>query len=256
MNAPRYLTLVAGLAAFCASPALADTLELKSGSLMQGTYLGGTQGTVRFQVGEATQTIAVGDIVALTFESRPAGQPPQGGAAPAVAPAAAPQATQPQPVVVPAGTSLLVRMREGVDSKRDKTGHRFTAVLEAPLSIGSKIVAPQGALVYGRLASSESAGRVAGRSQLKLELTDIMINGLRQPLMTGTCKVKGEKQGKNSAGKVARGAIIGGLIKGKKGAKTGAKVGAGAAILTGGKQVSIPAGTLLEFPLRSPLHVQ
>jgi hypothetical protein len=255
MNTSRYLTLVASLAVFCASPSVADTLELKSGSLMQGKYLGGTQGTVRFQVGEAVQTMAVGDIIALTFEAGPSGQPAQVQTAPAVAPAAVPQSTQSK-ATVPAGTRLLVRMREGVDSKHDKTGHRFTAVLEAPMAVGSNIVAPQGALVYGRLASSESAGRVAGRSELKLELTDIMINGLRQPLLTGTCKVKGEKQGKNSAGKVARGAIVGGLIKGKKGMKTGAKVGVGVSVLTKGNQVSVPAGTLLEFPLRSPLQVQ
>jgi hypothetical protein len=256
MKASRHWTLVAALAAFCASPALADTLELKSGSLLRGTYLGGTQATVRFQVGETAQTLAVTDIVALTFEGRPAAQPVQGQATPAVAPATTQPAGQAQPIVVPAGTNLLVRMSEGIDSKKHKDGHRFTAVLEAPLAIGSRIVAPQGSTVYGRLASAQSAGRIAGSAELKIELTDIMINGLRQPLLTGTCKVKGESQGKNSARKVAGGAVIGGLIKGKKGAKKGAKVGVGAAVLTRGNQVSVPSGTLLEFSLRSPLHVQ
>ena len=129
-------------------------------------------------------------------------------------------------------------------------------MLEAPLSVGSNIIAPQGSLVYGRLASADSAGRVAGKAELKLELTDIMINGLRQPVLTGSSKVKGDSQAKNSVGKVATGAVVGGLIKGKKGARTGAKVGVGAAVLTGGKQVNVPAGTLLEFSLRSPLHLQ
>lgn len=266
MTTLRFLTLFATLAAFSALPAHADTLELKSGSLLQGTYLGGTQTTVRFQVGGAPQTLAVADIVALTFDSSAGAQPVQEPVtptpiespanAPAGTPAANPQAAQPPAVVVPAGATLLVRMREGVDSKRDKTGHRFTAVLEAPLSVGSNIVAPIGSLVYGRLASADSAGRVAGKAELSLELTDIMVNGQRQPVLTGSSTVKGSSQAQNSAGKVVKGAVIGGLIKGKKGAKTGAKVGVGAAVLTGGNQVSVPAGTLLEFSLRSPMHIQ
>jgi hypothetical protein len=59
-------------------------------------------------------------------------------------------------------------------------------------------------------------------------------------------------QGKNTAGKVVRGAAIGGLADGKSGAKTGAKIGAGAAVLTRGGRINIPANTLLEVPLAEP----
>ena len=42
---------------------------------------------------------------------------------------------------------------------------------------------------------------------------------------------------------------VGALADGSSGARTGAKVGLGAAVLTGGNQAQIPAGTLLEFSL-------
>jgi len=51
-------------------------------------------------------------------------------------------------------------------------------------------------------------------------------------------------------------AAIGGLLRGSKGAKRGAKVGAGVSILTGGQQISIPAGTVLEFTLVGDLVIR
>ncbi len=62
-----------------------------------------------------------------------------------------------------------------------------------------------------------------------------------------------EETAKKSAGQVARWTAIGGLSDGSSGARTGAKVGLGAAILTGGNQAEIPAGTLLEFTLTEAL---
>jgi len=45
------------------------------------------------------------------------------------------------------------------------------------------------------------------------------------------------------------------LVDGSSGAKTGAKVGLGASILTGGQSINVPAGTLLETALRTPLSI-
>ena len=47
---------------------------------------------------------------------------------------------------------------------------------------------------------------------------------------------------KNSAGKTARAAAIGGLIDGSSGVRTGAKVGA--SLVTSGNSLNIPAGSL------------
>jgi hypothetical protein len=83
-----------------------------------------------------------------------------------------------------------------------------------------------------------------------LTLTDIQINGELKPIVTSVLNaVTAKSTGATSAGRLARGAAIGGLAGGKSGARTGAKIGGGLAILSGGNQVSIPSGSLLDFRL-------
>src|SRR5271156_4858736 len=102
-------------------------------------------------------------------------------------------------ITVPAGTRILVRMIDSIDSSKQKTGYRFTASLETNLQVDDVVVAPRGTLVYGRLASAESSGRMSGSSQLTLELTDIMIKGTAYPLLTSTYEIKGKGEGGNTA---------------------------------------------------------
>jgi hypothetical protein len=74
----------------------------------------------------------------------------------------------------------------------------FTASLETNLQAEDMVVAPRGTTVYGRLVQASSAGRMSGSSQLTLELTDIVINGTAQPLLTSTFEVKGKGEGKKT----------------------------------------------------------
>jgi hypothetical protein len=55
------------LGLFFAGAAVADTLELKDGRVLQGRYLGGTAAVLRFEVKGEVQTFNVADAVALTF---------------------------------------------------------------------------------------------------------------------------------------------------------------------------------------------
>lgn len=163
-------------------------------------------------------------------------------------------------ITLPAGTRVLIRMIDSVDSSRQTAGYRFTASLETNLQVGGLVVAPRGTTVYGRLASASSAGRFAGSSELTLELTDIVLNGTAYPLLTSTYEIKGRGEGSNTAKKViggaGLGALIGGLAGGGKGAGIGALAGAagGTAIAATkrGEQLSIPSETLLEFRLEQP----
>jgi hypothetical protein len=163
-------------------------------------------------------------------------------------------------VTVAAGTRILVRMIDSVDSSKQKAGYRFTAALEANLQAYDVTVAPKGTTVYGILAQASSSGKFKGSSQLILELTDIVINGTSYPLMTTDYEVKGKGEGGNTAKKVlggaGLGALIGGLAGGGKGAGIGALVGLGAgtavAATKKGEQVSVPSESLLEFRLEHP----
>ena len=166
-------------------------------------------------------------------------------------------------VTVAAGTPILVRMVDSVDSNKQKAGYRFTAKLEVNLQAYDVTVAPRGTTLYGVLAQASSSGKFKGSSQLTLELTNIVINGTSYPLMTSTYEVKGKGEGGNTAKKVVGGAglgaLIGGIAGGGKGAGIGALAGAGAgtavAATKKGEQVSVPSETLLEFRLAHPTEL-
>src|SRR5271163_5044413 len=87
-------------------------------------------------------------------------------------------------ITVPAGTRILIRMIDSIDSTKQKAGFRFTASLETNLQAEDVVVAPRGTTVYGKLVTAESAGKFKGSSELILELTDIMINNTAYPLLT------------------------------------------------------------------------
>lgn len=173
------------------------------------------------------------------------------------APSRAPQSKR---ITVPAGTRILIRTVDAIDSSKQKTGYRFTANLETNLQVDDTVVAPRGSTVYGRLANASSAGRMSGSSELTLELTDIVVNGTAYPLLTSTYEIKGKGEGGNTAKKVVGGAglgaLIGGIAGGGKGAGIGAAAGAagGTAIAASkkGQQLQIPSESLLEFRLSQP----
>jgi hypothetical protein len=166
-------------------------------------------------------------------------------------------------VSVPAGTRILIRTIDPIDSSKQKTGYRFTASLETNLQLENTVVAQRGTTVYGRLAQASSAGRMSGSSQLTLELTDIVINGTPYPLMTSTYEIKGKGEGKKTAGKVLGGAGLGAIIGGIAGGGAGAAIGvvAGAAGGTAlaaskkGEQLQIPSESLLEFRIEQPVSL-
>ena len=163
-------------------------------------------------------------------------------------------------VTVPAGTRILIRMVNSVDSSQQQVGYRFTTNLETNLQVGDVVVAPRGTTVYGRLANAKSAGNVSGGAELTLELTDIVINGTAYPLLTSTYQVASEGQGSKTAKRVVGGTGLGALIGGVAGGGKGAAIGAGAGAAAGatvsaatkGKQVSVPSESLLEFRLQQP----
>jgi hypothetical protein len=254
---------IAALGPLFAGATFADTLELKDGRVLQGRFLGGTQALMRFSVNGEVQTFNVTEIVALTFTNNYG--PVAGGPAPApqaAVPAPAPVAPGGQ-VVVPAGQSLLVRMIDGVDSKKNNVGDIFHASLETDLTINGALVARKGTDIYGRLAEAKEAGHFSGSSELQLELTRMVINGQDYPVVSSDYNVKGKGRGSNTAEKVGGGAVAGAIIGAIAGGGRGAAIGAGAGsaagagvqVLTRGQQVKVPSETLLEFRLQQPVTV-
>ena len=248
------------------STARADSLQLKNGSLINGKFMGGTEGEISFMVGSSVQTYTLTDIVSLNFDPDTASAMPTRPNSLSSGEAETAEnigARMPLYVTIPAGTQICVRTIDGIDSTKNQVGDRFQASLEEPLMVDGNVVVPKDADVYGRLAESRPSGTFTGRSELRLELTRIVVNGQTVPLVTGeyelTGKSRGESTAKRTVGGAAIGGIIGAIAGGGKGAAIGAGIGAGAGagseILTKGDQVKVPSETLLDFTLQQDASI-
>lgn len=170
----------------------------------------------------------------------------------------------PPPAVVPAGTTLTVRLGESVGSKISSPGQSFTGTLTADVSVDGNSVIPGGSPVRGTVVDAKPLGRFKGGASLELRLTSITVNGTSLSITTSavnrTEKGKGKRTAVLAGGGTALGAIVGGLAGGGKGAAIGALAGGGAGVggaaFTGNKDILIPAESALSFRLSAPLEVK
>jgi hypothetical protein len=253
------------LVLLAAMAARADSLKLKNGSLINGRFMGGSENEISFQVGSSVQKFSRADIVSIEFDSDAAAsdtlQRPD--RAPLNESGNVEPARQPAYVTIPAGTHLSVRTIDSIDSAENHVGDRFQASLEEPLIVDGNVLVPKDADVYGRLAESKESGTFSGRSQLRLELTGIVVNGQTIPLVTGeyalTGKSRGASTAKRTVGGAAFGSLIGALAGGGEGAAigagVGAGVGAGSETITKGDQVKVPSETLIDFTLEQEVSI-
>ncbi len=273
MNVSKTRTWWVVIVAVCfLAPLLhADTLRFKDGRTVDGKYLGGTDSQVTFYTNNQLQHFAIADIDSIIFgdqNSTSSSSSPMASPAPVVqAPVASSQTNTANmsgaDVLVPAGTHLVVRMIDGIDSDRNSVGDSFQASLEEPLIVNATQVAAKGTTVYGRLEQLKSAGRIQGKSELRLVLTGIVLNGATHNIVTGEYSVQGSSRGKQTAERAGIGAALGGVIGalagGGKGAAIGAGVGAGAGtavqVMTHGQQVHVPSETVLNFTLEQPVQL-
>jgi hypothetical protein len=166
-----------------------------------------------------------------------------------------------QPIVVPAGTALIVRVGQALGSKTSQTGQTFLATLAQPVTVGGRTAIPGGATLSGTVMSAKAKGKFKGEGELSLALMSVTVKGKTYSIQTSpldsTVKGKGKRTAATTGGGAAGGALIGGIAGGGKGAGIGALVGAGAGFvggaMTGNKQVEIPAESALTFQLSAPL---
>jgi hypothetical protein len=196
---------------------------------------------------------------------QPASPPPPSQQAPPAPPAAPPKPPAPvaRTVSVASGTALPVRLADALDSSTTKTGQIIHGTLAADVIADNMVAIPRGTSVTGRVVDAKDAAHFTGSSLLSIELTQIELKGQPVPVSTTAFSQQGKGRGKNTAmktgGGAAIGAIIGALAGGGKGAAIGAAsgggLGAGVNAVTRGEQVKIPAETLVNFKLQSPISV-
>jgi hypothetical protein len=236
--------LTATVLVVLASPLFADTLELSDGTILEGDFVGSSNGIIMFNTGDDLEAYPESQVVGVFLSS---------GVESAAARAEVPQSSV---ITVPAGTRLVIRTVEDVDTRRHGAGHRFRGQTENAIVVDGVTIAPRGAFVHGVIVSSNQAGNVAGSSSLAMEFTDIVINDDLYPIATTSLQAQGAGEAGRTVKRTARAAAVGGLIDGKSGARTGMKVGAGVSVLTAGASINVPRGTLLETSLRIPLVIQ
>ena len=175
-----------------------------------------------------------------------------------------PEPRMPRMAMLPVGTLITVRLNHELRSDQVAEGERFTATLDQPIVIDGLVIAERGSEQVGRIVALDQAGRVKGRSNLALMLTEITTaDGQRVGISTDSFTQEGESNVKGDLMKTgvgaALGATIGAIAGGGKGAAIGAAVGgaagAGTAMVKKGAPARLEAETRISFRLNKPVHL-
>lgn len=166
----------------------------------------------------------------------------------------------PDPLNIPGGTALEIRLKTTIDTKNNRSGDRFEAVVTSPDLY-------RDAIIEGHIANINRSGRVTGRTELALAFDRIRFQDGREAELTASLEKiiesetvkKVDEEGNVQSGSrskdsqvrggvgAAAGAIIGGIIGGAKGAVLGAVIGGaggvGTVYVEGDKDLVLEPGT-------------
>ena len=163
--------------------------------------------------------------------------------------------------VIPAGQELDVRLGTTLSSKTAKVEQRFEATTVADVTQNGTALIPAGSMVRGVVSGVDPAGRLDRAGSLTLSFDEMTVRGRTYPtraMATNVFESGGLREEKGTAGIGAgAGAILGGVLGGLKGAILGAVIGAGGAIAaTEGKDIELPAGSIIRIRLDSPVSIR
>lgn len=297
MKRLAWLVVAITVVAITVVPAFADTLVLKDGTRITGYFEGGNARVVKFSGSDgAIKDYDILQVDRVIFEGAPVPPAPapstvsnptpagrgsssvsstsstssSSSAGPILRPASErPPATPPSNTAantgytIPTGSKIVIQLVDSISSETSQAGSTFVAILDEPLLVNGAEIAPRGADIRGRITTANDAGRVAGKAELGLELTQLYVNGIPYGLSTSEYSVAGESRTgetvKRAGIGAGIGAVVGAVVAGGKGAAIGAGVGGAGGtatqVLTKGEKLNIPAETKLEFTLRSPLVI-
>jgi hypothetical protein len=161
---------------------------------------------------------------------------------------------------IDAGTTIAVRTNEAIDASKSD-GRVFSGVVDQDVvNSGGNVAIPRGANV-------EMLVKNISKNQFALDLDSVTVNGRRYGIQSDDSVVSSQadglgankRTGKFVGGGAAVGAIIGAIAGGGKGAAIGggigAAAGAGTQVLTRGKNVNVPAESVVTFRLQQPLQM-
>ncbi|MCW5982880.1 MAG: hypothetical protein KIT09_32625 [Bryobacteraceae bacterium] len=180
------------------------------------------------------------------------------------APAGPVQTASTERNVIPAGTSIPIRTNERISTQ--DAGGRYTGVVaQDVVNRNYDVLIPRGSPAELVVIDSSGGGAV-GTKTIELAVRSVTVNGRTLTVASSGSEQRGsEGLGRNErtatmvGGGAVLGTVIGAIAGGASGAAIGAAVGAagGAAtqVLTRGKEVEVPAETVLNFQLQQALQV-
>ena len=183
--------------------------------------------------------------------------------------------------VIAAGSRILLRLTNSLNTKRTGVGDRVYLQTATPVFVTGRLVIPAGSDVIGTVTESGRAGRVKGKSALNIRFDSLTLpNGVTRDFRSRAGSVdtagnldrsEGRIQGEGTKGKdagtvaktTAAGAGVGsiaGAISGSPamgvgiGAAAGAAAGLARVFGSRGADVVIPQGTTMEMVLDRDLR--
>ena len=202
--------------------------------------------------------------------------PQQGNNAPAPSQAAAPaENAVAQPLQLPVGTAVRMKLETPISTQTNKAGDRFAGRVTEAVMLNGKTVIPVGTSLEGRVVHTSEPRRIRGTPTIDLHPDMVVLpNGEKYTLDAVVVDTsarpqtdvndEGQIKGRGHDGKDWRemgigagaGAGVGALVDGKHGALIGATVGATASVvhwLVKRRSADLPAGTEIIMELSRPM---
>ncbi len=161
--------------------------------------------------------------------------------------------------VMPAGTSVVVRLDSDFNSDNSTVGEMLPATVVTPLTSEGNVVVPRGASAQLKVVRIDKSGKISGKSQVEFALVGLTAHGKLMHITGSSKSVDGPSQGVRTAERTGIGSAAGAAIGAITGhlfhhAGAGAAAGAGAggaagAITSHPAPVKVSAETVLQFRL-------
>jgi len=233
-----------------AAVAAADTLIMRDGTRVEGIVTGIAGRTITFRNADGvSRRYPTSQVASLEFFS---------------ADRANPRAARALRLDAPAGTELVVRTIETIDSRHSAGNQPFSALVGRAVSDASgRVIIPEGSSAQLVIRQVSFVGK-SGSPELALDLKSITVEGRRYLVgtadLTEDSDIDTDRRTADTLGDgAAVGTIVGASTVASKDAALGGPIGVGGPIsqvLTKGGAVKIPAETVLRFRLDQPITLR
>jgi hypothetical protein len=169
-------------------------------------------------------------------------------------------------VTIPAGTTLPIVLDTSVGSDTSRVEQPVHAHLARAIVVNGQTFVSEGSQVSGVVTDATRSGKVKGRAHVAVRFDTLVPRGddqryaIRTSSVGRTAPATKKKDALEIGAPAAGGALIGGLIGGKKGALIGTAAGGGAGtavvLSTRGKEVHMGRGAAMTLRLTAPVTVR